>query len=71
MIDHLILLDKDYFSFADACLIDILTKDHFYNSAAFKRIEEKEKLYKKMFKCFSKKNSSFSGGKIYLNQIKK
>ncbi len=67
VIDHIILLDKDYFSFADTCLIDILTKDHFYNSAAFKRIEEKEKLYKKMFKCFSRKNLLFSSDKIYLN----
>jgi len=65
LIDHIILLDKDYFSFADTSLIDILAKDHFYRSASFKRIEKKEKLYKKMFKYFSRKNLFFSSDKIY------
>jgi len=35
---------------------DILSKDSFYISAASKRIEKKEKLYRKMFEYLSKKN---------------
>ncbi len=50
IIDHIILVETGYFSFADYSLIDILEENPLYRSITSKRNKEKEKIHKKILK---------------------
>lgn len=52
VLDHIILTENEYFSFADCNLIDILTNDPFSKSSHQKRIEHKITLCRKLLKHF-------------------